>query len=396
MTLRPKLLIIPHLFTNQIKVRSFEFAKRLTPYFNVYFWRLEDLSLIDHPSFLRRRIEQLKLTCGSFLQRIRIDAPDSEVAYVHASFLSPSLLSKVFGFRRGTQLSRIYNTLSLQRVLCQLRPDIVWLASMSFYVPRVSTPFFFDFVDWFPEDCSQRMEDVKDYIKHLKARVKAAFAPSDLLAAKITNEYGIPVIPLHNGADVKTLRQVDPQQVQSVRRRWGLEGKFVIGYIGNHGSFAGIDFLIKVFRELRKGMPDSCLFIVGPIDYWRSFLLSAQVEGIIATGPIEPEQVSAYFNAIDLGVIAFERNPGTNFIFPLKLVEYTACRKFVVSTPLPQIAHLHWPNILLAERNVEEWVRAIFKARTLHWESAWDSLAEPYDWHQLAAQLASHFMRTLV
>jgi len=179
-----------------------------------------------------------------------------------------------------------------------------------------------------------------------------------------------------------------------VRERWGLRGKYVLGYIGNHGPYTGVDFVVEVSRAVRKRMPDAVLLIVGPAEHWRSVLEAARGESVIATGGVAPADVAAYFNAIDLGILAQGKTAGTTFAFQIKNVEYSACRKFVVSTPLRTWERLAWPNVLLTPLNVPDWVAAIERARASRWQPEWDSRVAPYDWHALAARMATVMLGT--
>ena len=77
------------------------------------------------------------------------------------------------------------------------------------------------------------------------------------------------------------------------------------------------------------------------------------------------------------------------------MVEYSACRKCVVSTPLLNWQRLAWPNIILAEANPQTWADAFVQARGMSWEPAWDRIVEAYDWQVLAdiaakAMIGSH------
>jgi glycosyltransferase involved in cell wall biosynthesis len=89
-----------------------------------------------------------------------------------------------------------------------------------------------------------------------------------------------------------------------LRQHLGLESKFVIGYVGNHGSFTGVDLVVNAFLSVRSRLPDAALLIVGPADCWRQLLDSHLADGVIAIGGVNPEDVGLYFHALDLGVLA--------------------------------------------------------------------------------------------
>jgi glycosyltransferase involved in cell wall biosynthesis len=256
---------------------------------------------------------------------------------------------------------------------------------------RADVKTFFDVVDWFPEEIKSREYSaaVRARLKDVARQARGIFAVSEPLCEKLKTECGIDAVPVPNGADLNVLRSFDSEKIKALRQRLGMADKYVIGYIGNHGPYTGVDFVVKVFQAVRRRIPYAALLIVGPADHWRSLLEGARSEGVVWTGPVAPSEVAAYFNAIDLGILAQEKTLGTELAFQIKIVEYSACRKFVVSTPLRTWQRLQWPNIFLADLEVEAWVDAVCRAREAQWSPAWDALTEPYDWKALARKMAA-------
>src|SRR4029077_19979930 len=110
------------------------------------------------------------------------------------------------------------------------------------------------------------------------------------------------------------------------------------------------------------------LLIIGPADTWSSLLEANRTAGVIATGSVAPAEIAEYFNAIDMGILAQGQSTGTDFAFQIKVVEYSACRKCVVSTPLLNWQRLAWPNVILTKANVQAWADALVQARAMSWE----------------------------
>jgi hypothetical protein len=73
--------------------------------------------------------------------------------------------------------------------------------------------------------------------------------------------------------------------------------------------------------------------------------------------------------------------------FHLKLIEYTASRKPVVSTPIEASMKLGFPNILFADETEAAWAAALLKAKELDWQDGWDSLVDAYDWMAICDKL---------
>jgi glycosyltransferase involved in cell wall biosynthesis len=249
---------------------------------------------------------------------------------------------------------------------------------------------YFDIVDWFPEDTlSPEVSALKrEEVKRAVQQAEGVFAVSDPLRERLHDTCEIESVAMPNGADFKVLRAVPPSDVAALRRSLSLEEQFIIGYIGNHGDYTGVDFVVEMFLRLRERMPDARLLIVGPAEHWRSLLESVREKGVVWTGPVLPAEVRKYFNALDVGILAQGKTLGTDLAFQIKIVEYSACRKFVVSTPLRTWQLLAWPNVLLAERSVDDWIEAIVKARQSRWQPEWDSRIAQYDWEALADRMA--------
>lgn len=387
----PRLLVVPHLPSRTIRIRATELARALAAHAEVFCLEWEDAQHQDAGALLIRKARQFRAGLASLVARRRIRRGEDGVTYVSTRIWQPILFRYFFGADRALRLARRANTRALARLAAELGAKHILLASVMFDVPEApGVQVLYDLVDWFEEDRAPAavIEETRRYLEQVARRARAVFAVSMPLAEKVSREFGVRAIPLPNGADLAALRAAPPEAVRAVRNRWGLAGRYVVGYIGNHGSFTGIDFVLEMFHRVRRRMPDAALFIVGPFDYWKGRIPWPPEPGVVFTGPVEPCEMPAYFNAIDLGLLAQPASAGTEFAFQLKVVEYSACRKFVVSTPLETWKRLAWPNVLLVPLEPDAWAEAVARARASTWDSNWDRLVEPYDWRRLAARVA--------
>lgn len=388
---KTRLLVIPHIYSDEIKIRSIELARNLTADFDVYCLRWNDLFFVHDKIVIKKWVKKIYFGLLNLFSFPRVAKGNDGLIYVNAPYLQPLLLEKCFGYKITWYVSRLFNTFILSMLVKWLKIETVLLASFAYRFPKSARlKKYFDVFDWFDESLfSQNVfDDFKEYMSYLKQSTSDVFVVSPDLGKKLGDEYNLKSISLPNGADVYELRNAVPSDVEDVRKRWGLEGKYVIGYIGNHGSFGRIDFVLEMFRELNKTMRDALLFVVGPVDYWAEVISKVKDNNVIFTGPINQKKISAYFNAIDLGLNAQEKSSGTEFAFQLKIVEYTACRKFVISTPLLVWQRLNWPNVVLCEMNINAWIEGITMARNSMWDKEWDKLVDPYDWKMLGKDLA--------
>lgn len=385
--MKPRLLVVPHIYADDIAIREIELARRLTANFEVFILKWRDPLHVESKSVFARRIKQAGVAMSTAL-RPRSECKEGDgTSVIEVPVWQPLLLQKFVGLRTSLSICQQHNRETLRGVIRDSGITHLLLANRLFGVerhPGVRT--FYDVVDWFPEDTvsSAELERIRDDFNVISKQVDGIFAVSKPLCEKLEREWGLQSVPLPNGADIARLRSVSSAKVSALRHRLGIEDEFAIGYIGNHGSFTGVDLAVNAFLAARSRIPEAKLLIIGPADIWSRLLEANRAAGVIATGNVAPAEIAEYFNAIDMGILAQGKTTGTDFAFQIKVAEYSACRKCVVSTPLLTWQRLAWPNILLAEPNPAAWADAFVGARSMSWQPAWDRIVEEYDWQVLA------------
>jgi glycosyltransferase involved in cell wall biosynthesis len=389
---RPRLLVVPHVYAENISVREIEFARRLTRHFDVYCLSWDDALHVDKESPLARRWKQFWTALSAAFARQSLRPASDGITYVTAPVLQTVLLHRAMGAVRAAEICRWFNRRTLESLTDSLHISHILLAAGTFGIPRrAGVRSFFDIVDWIPEgDYSPDFVNFKrEEVKCLADQAQGVFAVSDPLCEKLREDCGIEAVSMPNGADLRALRAVPAAEITVLRHSLGLDDKFIIGYIGNHGDYTGVDFVVAMFRCVRERIPNAALLIVGPAEYWRSLLETSRADGVIWTGPVPPAEIRKYFNLLDVGVLAQGKSLGTEMAFQLKVVEYSACRKFVVSTPLRTWELLQWPNVLLTDLRVDAWTEAIVRAQHSEWKPEWDAIVEAFDWDALADRMAA-------
>jgi teichuronic acid biosynthesis glycosyltransferase TuaH len=131
-----------------------------------------------------------------------------------------------------------------------------------------------------------------------------------------------------NGGDVKLFRTAleqplpKPPELATIRTP-------VIGYTGAICQRIDYQLLVKIAEENR----DKTIVLVGPrLDKIYSDVNLDDIPNIIFTGPKKIEQLPAYLQNFDCTIIPFLKNNLTAGIYPLKINEYLAAGKAVVTT----------------------------------------------------------------
>jgi glycosyltransferase involved in cell wall biosynthesis len=388
---KPRLLVVPHIYAEDIAIREIEFARRLTSRFEVFVLKWNDALHVDATSPFTRRLKQFSVAASSAFHSAKTLSPRNNFTPVELPVWQPILLYRLLGPARALAFCQSHNRAALLSIIEAHQITHILYASELFGTNRIpNVRSAFDIVDWLPESeySPELLAQLRANLRRIASNADVLFAVSEPLCEKLARECSVSALPLPNGADLARLRSVDPALLRALRAKLGLENKFVIGYIGNHGSFTGVDLVVGAFLAARNRLPNAVLLIVGPAHHWQSLLDANRANGVIATGGVSPAEIATYFNALDVGVLAQGITTGTDFAFQIKVVEYSACRKIVVSTPLETWKRLAWPNVFLAEPNAASWADAFVQARSMTWQPGWDRFVEPYDWSILSNRIA--------
>ena len=127
---------------------------------------------------------------------------------------------------------------------------------------------------------------------------------------------------------------------RELRQELGLdESDRIIVFIGTLYDFSGLDVLIRHFPEIIKQVPGAKLLIVG--DGPQRHTLEGIIgklglqKQVIITGFQPYKTVPGYVNMAEICINPFLITDTTRDIFPSKVVQYLACGKPVIATPLP-------------------------------------------------------------
>lgn len=162
------------------------------------------------------------------------------------------------------------------------------------------------------------------------------------------------VFCIPNAADFQLFQQALNKDLPKPIELREVNDQRIIGYIGSVDH--RIDYAILL--TIAKIYPDWILLLVGPlsIEYENSGLSS--LKNVITTGSKKLVELPAYIRYMDCGIIPFLCNRLTESIYPLKLNEYLALGKPVVSTGFSaDLTDFH--DVIKIASNKDEFVRSL-------------------------------------
>jgi len=126
----------------------------------------------------------------------------------------------------------------------------------------------------------------------------------------------------------------------ALRKNIGIsENDKVIIFMGTLFDFSRMDQYIEQFPNILRVIPEAKLLIVGGGDLFEKLINLVVERGlqgkVILTGFQPYDMMPQYINIADICINPFQINGITKDVLPNKILQYLACGKPVISTPLP-------------------------------------------------------------
>ena len=192
--------------------------------------------------------------------------------------------------------------------------------------------------------------------------------PSPLIRDYLCRNYGVKedsVLVVSNGANPEFSRPMDKTEC---RKQLGLspDGNILV-FVGSLKQWHGIDRLIPLMPALVVECPGLHLLIVGDGDkrdeLKRRIDEKQMSKNITLAGRVPFEEVPIYINAGDICLAPyFEEGLNETGISPLKIFEYMACGRPIITNPVGGLDVLfreHEIGVMIHSMNPQDWEKPI-------------------------------------
>jgi glycosyltransferase involved in cell wall biosynthesis len=233
-----------------------------------------------------------------------------------------------------------WSILEIRRVIRKEVPDVIVIYNLPqyLYTIGISIPVIFDYADdylaMFRHELGISERHVLSNIamsllEKLIDKSALVTSVSEFLNAKIRHKNKL---LLSNGADTIPREAIPPALHID-------KSKPVIGYVGAFEYFIDLDCMIEVARAL-----PSCTFLL--VGAGREFkriqqkVADAGMKNIILTGAVPHRQAMQFIKEMDVCLNLFVKSDVSHAASPIKIFEYIAAGKPVVTTRLHEIQRL--------------------------------------------------------
>jgi glycosyltransferase involved in cell wall biosynthesis len=322
---------------------------------------------------------------------------EGRVTYFTVPFLKPGTTSALYNTIAATGAGRAAietaAELSLRRSLRRLDVEAEPVALVSnIYCPGAlarlpKRSVFYDFNDS-PFQFAGTPAWTESYWHRTRDQVDVFFAVSEHYRRELMGQTRRPVIGLGNGVEFEhfAASRPVPAELRDLPRPR-------IGYVGLLSHF--LDF--EVLEGLRQARGPGTLVLIGPPSPATAANVRALAsrEGVVVLGPRPYEEVPAYMQALDVGVIPFRaQDPFVRGINPNKVYQFLAAGRPVITTPVLDLQPV--PPRLQFASDAAGMAAALGHALGARPDSeGCQELARPHDWDRIAVRMVTEIERRL-
>ena len=171
---KPRLLVVPHIYAEDISIREIELAKCLAERFDVFVLKWRDALHVDSSSAFTRRLKQFFVAASSAFRAQKTLAPIFGFTPIEVPVWQPILLHRFLGAARALAFCQSRNRSALASVLKTQKITHILYASELFGTdrrPEVRSAS--DVVDWFPESeiSTERLGEIHANLRNVASNM---------------------------------------------------------------------------------------------------------------------------------------------------------------------------------------------------------------------------------
>lgn len=182
----------------------------------------------------------------------------------------------------------------------------------------------------------------------------------------------------------------------ALEKELGLQGKFVIAYIGTHGMAHSLEFIVRSIAKIDD--PDIHFLFVGDGAKKEDILKAAQecsITNATFLPPVPKDEVSRYISLSDVALVPLMKSDTFKTVIPSKIFESSAMRKPIllgVEGQAQEIVEEHGAGICFEPENEADFLEKIqiLKANTKQYAALQEGctrLAMAYNRNTLALRM---------
>ncbi len=365
--------------------RSFYIAKGLSEEYNLYFLSWYDPQNRDFSLIRNKKLYTLKTFIKSIFTKINIyKHPKYNYHIVKAPKMSIMIIYRFLGVVNALKLSRFFNGFVLKKIIKKISPQILFYADGFDFFPIVDDTkiIIADIQDDFSTGNFRDNKYQQKYGSVCFNKSKKNYIVTEAAADKLSKHYNASFEFLPNGADFKGLKSINKTHNIKLKNSLKLTNKIIVSYIGGR-AWVDIDFATELFRLSLEKIPNVHFIIIGNLDIINS-------PNVSYLGSQTNEETYKYYNLSDIGILLknSKNSPFLENSMPLKIIQYSALNKTVITPKIRWIQKYKFLNIQLIEdyspENVVNKLKEIvLKKQYEITEEKWNT----YDWQQITKKI---------
>lgn len=386
-----KILFIPADSIEAKISRSYFLAKGLSNYCDMYYFIWTDFRSKMWRGEKKSILHTIKCFFQSIVRKHR-NYLSEEYGFnvAEAPMFIDAVIGRLIGRIRAKKIMRKFNGFMIGKIVKRINPCIIFYADGFYYFPAVKNKELLIVSDL--QDDTDR-EQLPDKLVEYEAsyydvqykKVNKSYIVSNGARNSLTRmlRREVNCKMLNNGADFELLRKDYSSEIEQLKRRYQLQGKFIISYIGGDAWFDE-GFSKKLFRKCLEDLKDVVFILVGSLP-------KVELPNVINFGVVSSKEAAILYQLSNMGIM-LKDSDGSSFLYnsmPLKVVQYSACQKPVLTFPIKWLEQAKFSNVFLLRNNdVQVWANKINEIKeSFRWGHDLDKRWTKYDWRHIAEKL---------